>query len=75
METALKFDSLVAKGVTIACDHAQAGNVEDAVRIINSGKYNIGKINNVHYSLEDLPMALEETLQPAEGFIKGAVVF
>ena len=75
METVIKFDSLVAKGVTIATDHAQAGNVEDAVRIINSGKYNIGKINNVNYSLEDLPMALEETLRAPEGFIKGAVVF
>lgn len=74
-ETAIKFDNLVAKGVTIACDHAQAGNVEDAVRIINSGKYDIGKINNVQYSLEDLPKGLEETSHPAEGFIKGAIVF
>lgn len=74
-ETAIKFDPLVAKGVTIACDHAQAGNVQDAMRIINSGKYNIGKINNVQYSLEDLPRALEETAHPPEGFIKGAIVF
>lgn len=74
-ETAIKFDPLVAKGVTIACDHAQAGNVQDAMRIINSGKYNIGKINNVQYSLEDLPRALEETARPPEGFIKGAIVF
>ncbi|MAF06232.1 MAG: hypothetical protein CL389_00050 [Acidiferrobacteraceae bacterium] len=74
-ETAIKFDTLVAKGVTIACDHAQAGNVTDAMRIINSGKYDIEKINNVHYPLKDLPRALEETAHPPERFIKGAVVF
>ena len=41
--------------MTIACDHAQAGNVTDAMQIINSGKYDIEKINNIHYTLEDLP--------------------
>ena len=69
-ETAIKFDTLVAKGVTIACDHAQAGNVTDAMRIINSGKYDIEKINNVHYPLKDLPRALEETAHPPERFIR-----
>ena len=74
-ETAIKFDALVAKGVTIKCDHAQAGNVPDAMRIINSGKYPLEKINNIHYALEDLAKGLEETAHPPEGFIKGAVVF
>jgi|TARA_B100000315_G_scaffold34225_1_gene28967 threonine dehydrogenase-like Zn-dependent dehydrogenase len=63
------------KGVTIACDHAQAGNVTDAMQIINSGKYDIEKINNIHYTLEDLPRTLKETADPPEGFIRGAVVF
>ena len=45
------------------------------MQIINSRKYAIEKINNVHYALEDLPQALEETASPPEGFIKGAVVF
>ena len=74
-ETPIKFDSLVVKGVTIACDHAQAGNYPDAMRILNSRKYAIEKINNFTYRLEELPKALEETANPPEGFIKGAVVF
>lgn len=74
-DTPVKFDTLVVKGVSIILDHAQAGNVEDAMRIINSRKYAIEKINNFHYSLQELPKALEETANPPEGFIKGAVVF
>lgn len=74
-ETHLKFDTLVAKGVTIMCDHAQAGNYSDAMRILNSGRYAIDKINNSTYSLEELPRALKETAHPPDGFIKGAIVF
>ncbi|MBM4339353.1 MAG: zinc-binding dehydrogenase [Deltaproteobacteria bacterium] len=74
-ETPIQFDLLVAKGVTLLADHAQAGNVKDAMRIINSRKYAIEKINNVTYPLEELPKALEETAHPPDGFIKGAVVF
>ena len=74
-ETPIHFDTLVAKGVTIDCDHAQAGNYPDAMRILNSGNYAIEKINNFTYRLEELPKALEETANPPEGFIKGAVVF
>jgi len=74
-ETSVKFDMLVAKGVTVLADHAQAGNVEDAMRLINSRKYAIEKINNFNYHLEQLPEALEDTAHPPEGFIKGAVVF
>jgi threonine dehydrogenase-like Zn-dependent dehydrogenase len=74
-ETSVKFDMLVAKGVTVLADHAQAGNVEDAMRLINSRKYAIEKINNFNYHLEQLPKALEDTAHPPEGFIKGAVVF
>lgn len=74
-ETPIQFDTLVAKGVTIIADHAQAGNVQDAMRIINSRKYAIEKIISSIYRLEELPRALEETAHPPEGFIKGAVVF
>jgi threonine dehydrogenase-like Zn-dependent dehydrogenase len=74
-ETPIKFDSLVMKGVTVLADEAQAGNWEDALRIINSRKYAIEKISNLSYQLEELPRALQETAQPPEGFIKGAVVF
>ena len=73
--TAVNFDELVAKGVTIHCDHAQAGNYPEAMRIINSGKYPIEKINNVQYRLEDLHRALQDTSHPPDGFIKGAIVF
>lgn len=74
-ETPIPFDTYVNKGVTIIGDHGQAGNVGDAMRIINSGKYAIEKISNFTYELEDLPRALEETTNPPEDFIKGAVVF
>jgi threonine dehydrogenase-like Zn-dependent dehydrogenase len=74
-KTPVDFDTLVVKGVHILADHAQAGNVKDAVRIINSRKYPIEKIHNFRYSLEDLPRALEHTANPPEGFIKGVVAF
>jgi threonine dehydrogenase-like Zn-dependent dehydrogenase len=73
--TPIEFDKLVAKGVTILCDHAQAGNYPDAMRILNSGRYDIEKINNFTYSLEELLRALADTADPPQGFIKGAVVF
>lgn len=73
--TPINFDTLVAKGVTILSDHAQAGNYTDAMRILNSRKYAVEKINNFRYSLEELLRAFEETADPVEGFIKGAVVF
>lgn len=74
-KTSVEFDTLVTKGIHILADHAQAGNVKDAVRIINSRKYPIEKMHNFTYSLEDLPRALEQTANPPEGFIKGVVVF
>jgi threonine dehydrogenase-like Zn-dependent dehydrogenase len=73
--TPINFDILVVKGIQILADHAQAGNVHDAVQIINSQKYDIEKINNVSYSLEDLPLALAATVDPPEGFIKAVVTF
>ena len=74
-ETPIAFDALVAKGITLLADHAQAGNVGDAMKIINSRKYAIEKINNFVYRLEDLPQAIEDTSHPPEGFIKGAIAF
>jgi threonine dehydrogenase-like Zn-dependent dehydrogenase len=74
-ETPVNFDTLVVKGVTIYCDHAQAGNYPDAMRILNSGKYAIEKINNYIYSLDEIHKALKETANPPDGFIKGAIVF
>ncbi len=74
-QTSIEFDTLVAKGITIVCDHAQAGNYPDAMHILDSGRYDIGKINNFTYSLEELPRALADTADPPQDFIKGAVVF
>jgi len=73
--TAIKFDALVDKGIVILADAAQAGNMEDAVRIINSRKYAVEKISNFAYHLEELPAALQATSNPPPGFIKGAIVF
>ncbi len=74
-ETPIKFDALINKGVTIRADVGQAGNWEDALRIVNSRKYAIEKISNFTYRLEELQRALDETAHPPKGFIKGAVVF
>jgi threonine dehydrogenase-like Zn-dependent dehydrogenase len=74
-ETPIRFDNLVVKGVTILSDHAQAGNYKDAMRILNSCKYAIEKINNVHFSLKELLRAFHETSSPSDSFIKAAVVF
>jgi len=74
-ETPLVFDRLVAKGVTIISDHAQAGNYPKAMEILNSGRYPIQEINNFTYPLEELEQALKDTAAPPPGFIKGAIVF
>ena len=74
-ETPLVFDRLVAKGLTLVSDHAQAGNYPEAMEILNSGRYPVQKINNFTYPLEELEQALEDTAAPPPGFIKGAILF
>ncbi len=74
-ETSIAFDDLVWRDITLVCGKGQAGNVTDAMRLINSGKYPFDKINNFHYRLSELERALAETERPPTGFIKGAVVF
>jgi threonine dehydrogenase-like Zn-dependent dehydrogenase len=75
METSIPFDDLVWRDISVICGKGQAGNVQDAMRLINSRKYPFEKINNFHYPLEELPKALDDTANPPEGFIKGAIVF
>jgi threonine dehydrogenase-like Zn-dependent dehydrogenase len=74
-QTPIVFDDLVWRDITLVCGKGQAGNVVDAMRLINSGKYPFDKINNFHYQLSELGRALAETERPPTGFIKGAVVF
>lgn len=74
-ETPITFDDLVWRDITLACGKGQAGNVGDAMRLINSGKYPLNEINNFRYRLTDLEKALDATEHPPEGFIKAAVVF
>ena len=73
--TSIAFDDLVWRDITLVCGKGQAGNVTDAIRLINSGKYTFEKINNFHYALQDLGRALSDTEKPPAGFIKAAVVF
>ena len=75
LETPIKFDDLVLKSVSVITGLGQAGNVGDAMKIIESGKYPFDKINNRIYKLEDLAQAVKDTEERPEGFIKGAVVF
>jgi alcohol dehydrogenase len=74
-QTSITFDDLVWRDITLVCGKGQAGNVTDAVRLINSGKYSFDKINNFRYALADLERALADTEKPPAGFIKAAVVF
>jgi threonine dehydrogenase-like Zn-dependent dehydrogenase len=74
-QTPVAFDDLVWRDITLVFGKGQAGNVADAMRLINSGHYPFDKINNVHYPLAELGRALAETESPPAGFIKGAVVF
>lgn len=74
-QTPVTFDDLVWRDITLVCGKGQAGNVADAMRLINSGKYPFEKINNFHYQLSELGRALAETESPPTDFIKGAVVF
>lgn len=74
-ETSINFDELVWKSVSIINGLGQAGNVSDAMKLIDTGKYPFEKINNYTYRLEELPQALHDTEQRPPGFIKGAIVF
>lgn len=74
-QTPINFDDLVWRDISIVCGKGQAGNVVDAMRLINSSKYPFDKINNYHYSLLDLRQALADTESPPANFIKGAIVF
>jgi len=42
-QTPITFDDLVWRDITLVCGKGQAGNVTDAVRLINSGKYHLKK--------------------------------
>jgi threonine dehydrogenase-like Zn-dependent dehydrogenase len=75
LETSIRFDDLVWKSVSLICGLGQAGNVADAMTLIDTGKYPFDKINNRIYRLEDLAQALKDTEERPAGFIKGAVVF
>lgn len=74
-QTPIAFDDLVWRDITLVCGKGQAGNVADAMRLINSGKYAFEKINNFRYAVQDLAAALADTEKPPAGFIKAAVVF
>ena len=75
LETPIRFDALVWKSVSLISGLGQAGNVSDAMKLIDTGKYPFEKINNRSYCLEDLPLAIKDTEERPAGFIKGAVVF
>jgi len=75
VETPVRFDDLVWKSVTLITGLGQAGNVEDAMKLIDTGRYPFEKINNRVYELDELAAAIRDTEQRPEGFIKGAVIY
>lgn len=75
IETPIKFDELVWKSVSLINGLGQAGNVSDAMKLIETGKFPFEKINSHTYQLEELPQALKDTEERPAGFIKGSVVF
>ena len=75
VETPLAFDELVWKSIALISGLGQAGNVADAMKLIDSGRFAFEKINSHRYDLEELSQALMDTEQRPPGFIKGAIVF
>ena len=75
LETPIRFDDLVWKSISLICGLGQAGNVGDAMKLIDGRKYPFEKINNRIYKLEDLAQAIKDTAERPPGFIKGAVMF
>jgi len=75
VETPVRFDDLVWKSVTLITGLGQAGNVGDAMKLIDTGRYPFEKINNRRYALDDLAAAIRDTEERPQGFIKGAVVY
>lgn len=75
LETPIKFDELVWKSISLISGLGQAGNVSDAMKLIDTGKYPFEKINNRTYRLEDLSRAIKDTEERPAGFIKGAIIF
>ncbi len=75
VETPIKFDDLVWKSVSLISGLGQAGNVSDAMKLIDTGKFPFEKINNRTYRLEELAQAIQDTEERPAGFIKAAVVF
>ena len=73
--TPVAFDDLVWKSVSLISGLGQAGNVSDAMKLIDSAKFPFAKINSHTYRLEQLAQALEDTEQRPPGFIKGAILF
>lgn len=75
LATSVAFDDLVWKSVSLISGLGQAGNVSDAMKLIDSGKFPFTKINSHTYRLDQLAQALKDTEERPPGFIKGAVVF
>jgi threonine dehydrogenase-like Zn-dependent dehydrogenase len=75
LETPVRFDDLVWKSVTLITGLGQAGNVGDAMKLIDTGRYPFERINNRSYRLDELAQAIRDTEERPEGFIKGAVIF
>jgi threonine dehydrogenase-like Zn-dependent dehydrogenase len=75
LETPMEFDKLVVNSISLISGLGQAGNVADAMRLIDTGKHPFEKINNRVYRLEDLAQAIKDTEERPEGFVKGVVMF
>ncbi len=75
VETPIRFDDLVWRSVSIIGGLGQAGNVGDAMKLIDTGRFPFEKINNRLYRLDDLAQAIDDTANRPKGFIKGAVMF
>ncbi|MGI9535659.1 MAG: zinc-dependent alcohol dehydrogenase [Desulfocapsaceae bacterium] len=75
IETSIAFDDLVWKSVSLISGLGQAGNVSDAMKLIDSGRFAFEKINSHTYQLEELASAIRDAEQRPSGFIKGAIVF
>lgn len=75
IETPVVFDDLVWRSISLISGLGQAGNVGDAMKLIETQRFPFEKINTHTYRLDELEQAIADTENRPPGFIKGAVLF
>ena len=73
-ETSLNFDVLCQKELTIIGGLGQSGDVEEAVKIINSRRFTVEKIITHKFALQDAKKAMEFFIEGRPECIRVGIV-